>query len=97
MEIIKLFQVNIFMPVTKFPRLTIWLFYKRRPFRTFGQFRGLFKETNNKNWGFCFGKEREKKTQMTKVVKSCHQVTWAQKGVTKKSEILISKSFDMIS
>ena len=31
-EIIKLFQVNIFIPVTKFPYLTIFLFCKRRPF-----------------------------------------------------------------
>ena len=28
MEIVKLFRVNIFMSVTKFPHLTIWLFYK---------------------------------------------------------------------
>ena len=52
MEIIKLFQVNISMPVMEFPHLTILLLHKRRPFRIFGQFRVLFKETNCKNWGF---------------------------------------------
>ena len=61
MEIIKLFQVNIFIPVTKFPRLTVWFFCKRKPFKIFGQFRGLFEETNGKNWGFCVEKERERK------------------------------------
>ena len=58
MEIIKLFQVNVFMPVTKFAYLTIWLFWKRR---SFGQFRELFKETKFKNSGFCMEKERERK------------------------------------
>ena len=48
-EIIKLFRVNIFMPVTKLPFLTIFLFCKKRPFRIFDQFRGLFQETNSKN------------------------------------------------
>ena len=61
MEIIKLFRVNIFTPVTKFPHLTIWLFCKRRPFPIFGQFKGLFKETNGKSWGFCTENERERK------------------------------------
>ena len=49
------------MPVTKFPFLTIFLFCKRRPTRIFDQFRGLFKETNDKNWEFCVEKERERK------------------------------------
>ena len=44
MNIIKLFRVNIFMPVTKFPHLTIWLFSQKRPFQIFSQFRGLFKK-----------------------------------------------------
>ena len=63
MENIKLFQVNIFawVPVTKFPHLTIWLLCKRTPFQIFGQFRGLFRETNCKNWGFGIEKERERK------------------------------------
>ena len=33
-EIIKLFPVNIFMPVTKFHPLAILLFCKKRPFRS---------------------------------------------------------------
>ena len=49
------------MPVTKFPHLTIWLFCKRKQFWIFGQFRRLFKETNDKNWRFCIEKERERK------------------------------------
>ena len=52
--------VNIFMPVIKFPCLTI-LFCKRRPFQIFDQFRGLSKETNRKNWGAYLGKKRERK------------------------------------
>ena len=59
LEIIKLLRVNIFMPVTKFPHLTMWLFCKKRSFWIFGWFRGLFKETNGKNWGFCVEKGRE--------------------------------------
>ena len=86
MEIIKLFWVNTFMPVTKFPHLTIYLFFKRRLFWIFGQIRGCFKETNGKNWGFCVEKERERKKRMVKVVKSCHQPTWAQKRLTEKTE-----------
>ena len=62
MDIIKLFQVNIFMAVTKFPCLTIWLFCKRRRCRIFGQFMGLFKETNTKNWGFCIEEERKRES-----------------------------------
>ena len=74
------------MPVTKFPRLSIWLFCQRRPFRIIGQFRGLFKNTNGKNYEFCVENKGIEKTQMAKVVKSCHQVTWAQKSVTRKRE-----------
>ena len=63
MEFIKLFPVNIFMPVTKFPRLTILLFCKKRLFRIFGQFKRLFKETNDKNWIFCIKKEKKRKNR----------------------------------
>ena len=83
MEIIELVSLNIFMLVTKFPHLKILLFCQRRPFQIFGQFRGLFQENNCQNWEFCVEKEREK-TRMVKVAKSCHQVTWAQKSMTKK-------------
>ena len=61
LEIMKLLRINIFMPVTKFPHLKIWLFCKRRLFWIFGWFRGLFKKTDGKNWGFCVEKEREEK------------------------------------
>ena len=44
----------------------------------------IIEETSDENCGFCVEKEREKKTRMTKVVKSCDQVTWTQKSVTKK-------------
>ena len=58
MEIIKLFQVNIFIPVTK---LTLNYLCKRKPFQIFGQVTGLFSKTNGKNWEFCVEKERERK------------------------------------
>ena len=80
-EIIKLFQVNIFVPVTKFSHLTIWLFCKRRPFQIFGRFRGLFKETSGKNWDFALRKKGREKTRMA---------TRVQKGVTKKRELIFN-------
>ena len=49
------------MPATKFPCLTILLFCKRSPFQILNQFRGLFKETNSKNWEVYDGKGRERK------------------------------------
>ena len=51
MEIIKLFRENIFMPVKKFPHLAIWLFYKRRPFRIFGQSKGAFQRNQRQKLG----------------------------------------------
>ena len=51
MEIIKLFQVNIFILVTKFPHLTIWLFWKRRVFQIFGQFKGAFQRNQQQKLG----------------------------------------------
>ena len=48
MEIIKLFPVNIFMPVIKFPHFTILLFCKKRPFWIFGQCRGFSKKPTAK-------------------------------------------------
>ena len=61
MEIIRLFPINIFMSLTGFPYLEILLIYERNLFRIFGQFRGFFKETNSKNWGFCIDKKVKKK------------------------------------
>ena len=54
------------------------LFKKRTPFQIFGQFRGLFKETNGKNWErkIHWEKRGREKTRMIKVEKFCHQVTW---------------------
>ena len=75
MRHIKFFRVNIFLPVTKFPHLTIWLFCKRRPYRIFGQFRGLFRGTNGKNRGFAL---RENVREKTRIAKR------EQKSVTKK-------------
>ena len=54
MEFIKLFRVNTFMLVIKFPCLTIFLFHKRR--QIFDQFMGLFKETSGKNGESCVDK-----------------------------------------
>ena len=86
MEINKLFRVNIFMPVTKFPHLTIWLFCKKRPFRSLVSSGGFSKKPTAKIGDFALSKKGRAKTRMAKVVKSCHQVTWAQKTVTKKRE-----------
>ena len=72
------------MPVSKFPRLTMWFFCKRRPFLIFDQFRELFTEINGKTWGFALRKKGIGKTPMVKLVKCCHQVTCAQKRMTKK-------------
>ena len=78
------------MPVTKLPFLTIFLFCKKRPFRIFDQFRGLFQETNGKIWEVCVEKEKKRKTQITKVGKSCHQVTWTQKKHDQKERARVN-------
>ena len=41
---------------------------------------GLYKETDDENWGFC----DEKKALMVKVAKSCHQITWTKKCFKKE-------------
>ena len=51
---------NIFMPVTRFPFLTTFLFCKRR--WIFDQFKELFKESNGKNWGLVLRKKGREKT-----------------------------------
>ena len=48
------------MPVSNFFSLTIFLYYERKPFQIFGQFRALFKETNVKNIGLRVQKYGEK-------------------------------------
>ena len=64
MEIIKLFRVNIFMPVTKFPRFTILSFCKRRPFRILDQFKDFSKKLTAKIGDFALGKKGREKTQI---------------------------------
>ena len=77
-EIIKLFRVNIlFWPVTKFPRLTILLFFKRSPFWIYDQFKDFSNKLTAKIWDFTLRKKGREKARMVKVAKSCHQVTWA--------------------
>ena len=78
------------MPVIKLPFLTIFLFCKKRPFRNFDQFRGLFQETNGKNWEVCVEKEKKRKIQIIKVGKSCHQVTWTQKKHDQKERARVN-------
>ena len=63
MEFIKLFPVNIFMPVTKFPRLTILLFCKKQPFRIFGQFKGAFQRNQWQKLGILHLERKEEKKQ----------------------------------
>ena len=75
------------MPVTKFPFLTIFFFFffaKEGPFGSLIILGGCFKGTNDKSWEFWVEKEKERKTQIIKVAKSYHQVTWTQKNVTKE-------------
>ena len=60
--------------------------------------RDFSKKPTAKIGDFALRKKRIEKTQMAKVVKCCHQVTWAQKSATKKeSEFLISKNLNMNS
>ena len=56
MEIIKSLPIKKFMPASNFSCKTILLFYKKKPFQIFGEFRGLLKETNSKNWRYCVEK-----------------------------------------
>ena len=66
MKIIKLLQVSIFMPVTRFPGLTIWLFCKRRLFQIFGQFGSFSKKPLAKIGHFALRKKGREKTQLAK-------------------------------
>lgn len=49
------------LSLLSFVWLTILLFYKRKLFWFFGQFRELSKETNGKNWGFFVEKKGREK------------------------------------
>ena len=76
------------MPVTKFPRLTILLFIcKRRTFQIFISSGDFSKKLTAKIGDFALRKKEREKTQIVKVAKSCHQVAWAQKNVTKKRQL----------
>ena len=86
MEIIKLFGVNIFLPVRKFSCLTILLFCKRGPFESLISSGHFSKKLEAIIGHFVSRKEGRENTQMFKVAKSFHQVIWAQK--TKKRELL---------
>ena len=90
-EIIKLFWANIFMPVTKFPCLTILLFCKKRPFQSLVNSRVFSKKPMAKTGYLALTKKGREKIWIGKVAKSCHQVTWVQKSVN-----LISKSLNVI-
>ena len=54
------------MLVSNFPSLATFLFDKKKPFRIFGQFKELFKETNDKNWGFALRKKGREKHRWLK-------------------------------
>ena len=73
MEIIKFFQVDIFMPVTKFRGLTIWLFAKGDHFVSLVSSRDFSKKRTAKIGDFALRKKgREKTLIAAKVVKCCH-------------------------
>ena len=74
------------MPVTKFPSSTIWLFCKKRLCWIFGQLGGFSKKPTAKIRDFALRKKGRGKTQMGKVLKCFHQVTWAQKSMTRKRD-----------
>ena len=80
------------MPVTKFPSC-----FAKDHFGSLVSSGGFSKKPTAQIGDFRLGKKRREKTRMDKVVKSCHQVTWAQKSVTKECEFLILKSVKMNS
>ena len=61
MEIIKLFQINIFMPGTKFPCLTILLFAKGGPLGSLISSGDFSKKLMAKNGDFVLRKKGRKK------------------------------------
>ena len=63
------------MSVTKVFSLDNLVILQKEAISDFWSVRGLFKETNGKNWEFCVEKEMKRKTRMAKR---------AQKSVTKK-------------
>ena len=61
METIKLFPVNIFIPVTKFPRLTILFFLQKEAISDLWLVQVFFQRNQRQNLGICIEKERERK------------------------------------
>ena len=48
------------MTVPNVPWMTVLVFYKKKTFPIFGQLRGLFKQTDGRNWGFCVWEKGER-------------------------------------
>ena len=81
------------MPVIKFPRLTILLLiYKRKPFRIFDQFKGLFKEPNKKLRILRWERKRENTLSSSMGTKKRDQ-----RERESYSKFLISKSWNVNS
>ena len=75
MEIIKLLPVNIFMAVTKFPRLTFCCFLKGGNFGSLVS-SGFFSKKPTAEIGyFAFSKKGREKIRMVKAAKSCNMST----------------------
>ena len=72
------------MPVTKFPFLRIFYFAKGGPFRSYISLEDFSKKLTTTIGNFALRKKGREKTQMVKVEKSFHQVTWTQINMTKR-------------
>ena len=82
----------------EFPHLTIFLFCKIDPSGSLISSGDFSKKLTAKIGDFALRKKGREKTRMVKVAKSCHQVMWAQKNVTKRdshSKCFISKSLNV--
>ena len=76
------------------------LFYKRKPSQIFRQFRGLFKDANDKNLGFCIEKKKERnmngKSSKTLSLSSVN-TTKSDKKEKAEVDFLVSKSLNLNS
>ena len=72
MEIHKLFPMEIYIPVSNFPRLTILLYYKSY-FGYMVNFGGCSKKPTKKIGDFALRQKRREKTRMVKVATLCYQ------------------------
>ena len=84
MKILKLFPTQIYVSKSKFPWLIILLIYKVNPFRIFGIFRKLLKETNSKLGVLRWEKEGYIKYLVVDIEKPGHQATWLSSNKHKK-------------